>query len=118
MTSRTFTASLKPALTTEQIESLGTQLKGMATLLAITHDKDINEETGELVEPHTHLYFEYSTPRKITTIANLLNVDTNFVEVVRNKKCLSDILRTWITLKRHNIHPLKFIQIAELITRK
>lgn len=86
MTSRTFTASLKPALTTEQIESLGNQLKGVATFLAITHDKDTNEETGELVEPHTHLYFDYSTPRKITTIANLLNVDANFVEVVRNKK--------------------------------
>lgn len=86
MTSRTFTASLKPALTTAQIDSLGSQLKGLATFLAITHDKDINEETGELVEPHTHLYFEYSTPRKITTIANLLNIETNFIEIVRNKK--------------------------------
>ena len=51
----------------------------------INHDKD-NNELGELVEPHTHIYLEYETPRKLSTIANLLEVEANFIEIIRNKK--------------------------------
>ena len=51
----------------------------------ITHNKDYDTETGEVIEPHTHFYIEYDTPRKLTTVANLLGVEPNFIEIARNK---------------------------------
>lgn len=86
LTGRVFTASLKPSWTGEQIADWLAETKGALSAYVITHDKDYNTETGELVEPHTHIYIEYDTPRKISTVANLLKVAPNFVEVVRNKK--------------------------------
>lgn len=85
MTGRTFTASLKPAWDTEQITSFLQQMEGVATCWIINHDKDINEN-GELCEAHTHIIIDYETPRKLTTVANLLQVETNFIELVKNKK--------------------------------
>ena len=85
MTGRTFTASLKPAWSEDKISEFLKQMKGMATVFIINHDKDINEAC-EPVEPHTHIYIDYSTPRKITTVANLLGVEVNFIELVKNKK--------------------------------
>lgn len=82
--SRTFTISIKPALSKEQIQEYIKQVNGVATLWAITHDKDFNEN-GEIVEPHTHILLDYRTPRKISTVANLFNVEWNFIELVRNK---------------------------------
>ena len=92
MTGRTFTTSLKPAWTTEKIEQLGKQLVGMATFYAINHDKDYDPITKELIEAHTHIYLDYKTPRKLTTIANLLEVEPNFIEIVRNKKAMTRYL--------------------------
>lgn len=85
MNGRTFTASLKPAWTKDQIEKFLVDMEGVATVFIINHDKDTNE-LGEPVEAHTHIYLDYPTPRKITTIANLLKVETNFIELVKNKK--------------------------------
>ena len=85
MTGRTFTASLKPAWDTDQITSFLQQMEGVATCWIINHDKDINEN-GELCDAHTHIIIDYETPRKLTTIANLLQVETNFIELVKNKK--------------------------------
>lgn len=85
MNGRTFTASLKPAWTKEEIEKFLVEMEGVATVFIINHDKDTNE-LGEPVEEHTHIYLDYPTPRKITTIANLLKVETNFIELVKNKK--------------------------------
>lgn len=81
---RTFTISVKPALAKIQQLEIINQLKGVATVWSITHDKDINEQ-GEIVEPHTHFLIDYRTPRRISTIANIFKVDNNFVELVRNK---------------------------------
>jgi hypothetical protein len=81
---RTFTISIKPSLTNEQVNEYIKQVNGVATLWAITHDKDFNE-SGEIVEPHTHVLLDYRTPRKISTVANLFNVEPNFIELVRNK---------------------------------
>ena len=86
MTGRTFTASLKPAWTDEQINAFLDTMRGTAICHIITHDKDANEDTGEAVEPHTHILIDYDTPRKISTVANLLKVDENFIEIVRNKR--------------------------------
>ncbi len=88
MTGRNFTASLKPAWTTEKIDKLLQDLTGTATLWIINHDKDIDTETGELIENHTHILLEYETPRKIGTVANLLEVEPNFIELVKSKKAL------------------------------
>lgn len=86
LSGRVFAASLKPHWTDEQIADWLAETKGALSAYVITHDKDYNTETGETVEPHTHIYIEYDTPRKITTVAKLLAVAPNFVEVVRNKK--------------------------------
>lgn len=83
---RAFSASLKPAWTQQKILDWLAEHKGAFSAYVITHDKDVNPETGEIVEPHTHVYIEYDTPRKVSTVANLLGVEENFIEVVRNKK--------------------------------
>ena len=86
ISSRTWTTSLKPSWTREQLEDFAQKMIGTAIVFGITHDKDIDELTGELVEPHTHIYLDYETPRKLSTIANLFGVADNFIEVVKNKK--------------------------------
>lgn len=85
MTGRTFTASLKPVWQQEKIEQFLLEMEGTATVFIINHDKD-SDENGEIIEAHTHVYIDYPTPRKITTISNLLGVEPNFVEMVKNKK--------------------------------
>lgn len=85
MSGRVFGASLKPVWSVEQIEDFLINTNGDMNVFIINHDKDVDEEGGK-VEAHTHIYIEYSTPRKITTVANLLNVEANFIEIVRNKK--------------------------------
>lgn len=85
MSGRVFGASLKPAWNEEEIQEFLNKTKGDIMVFIINHDKDLNS-AGEQVEAHTHVYLEYSTPRKITTVSNLLNVESNFIEIVRNKK--------------------------------
>lgn len=85
ITARTYSASLKPSWTSEEISDLANKMVGTAIVFGITHDKDI-DDNGELVEAHTHLLIDYETPRKISTVSNLLGVAENFIEVVKNKK--------------------------------
>ena len=85
MTGRVFGASLKPVWNEQKIQEFLNKTNGDITVFIINHDKDTNE-AGEKVEAHTHIYLEYTNPRKITTVANLLEVAVNFIEVVRNKK--------------------------------
>ena len=85
MTGRVFGASLKPAWNEQKIQEFLNKTKGDIMVYLINHDKDTSE-TGEQVEAHTHIYLEYVNPRKITTVANLLDVAVNFVEIIRNKK--------------------------------
>jgi len=84
-TARVFSASLKPVWAPERIADWLAEHKGAFDAYVINHDRDVNED-GEIVEPHTHFYIEYDTPRKLSTVANLLNVETNFIEIVKNKK--------------------------------
>lgn len=76
---RVFGASLKPVWSAEKINEFISKTQGDITVFAINHDKDDTEA-------HTHLYLEYATPRKISTVANLLEVESNFIELVKNKK--------------------------------
>ena len=87
MTGRNFTVSLKPAWDEKKISLFLNEIKGVAIGYIINHDKDTNEN-GELIENHTHVLIEYSTPRKISTIANLFEVEPNFVVIVKNKKAM------------------------------
>ena len=82
---RVFQASLKPYWTKEKSEKFAKDMKGTATVFIINHDKDTDDD-GVVLEPHTHVFLEYETPRKLSTIANLLGVAENFVEIVRSKK--------------------------------
>lgn len=85
MTGRVFGASLKPAWNEQKIQEFLNKTKGDIMVYLINHDNDL-DKNGEPVETHTHIYLEYVNPRKITTVANLLEVETNFIEVIRNKK--------------------------------
>lgn len=81
---RNFTVAVRPAHTQEQMTVILHELKGTAKALAITHDRDIKAETGELVEAHTHYLIMYNTPRNLSTVANLFNVDDNQIELVKS----------------------------------
>lgn len=87
MTGRTFTVSLKPPWERKKIEQFLSSMKGSATVWAITHNEDVND-FAELVEPHTHFIVEYDTPRKLSTVANLFEVEDNFIELVKSKKSM------------------------------
>lgn len=52
----------------------------------ILHDKDCDLETGEVIEPHYHIYLEFPNPRSLNSIANELDILPNMVEVVRDKR--------------------------------
>jgi hypothetical protein len=80
MTGRVFGASLKPVWDAQKINEFLNKTRGDITVFIINHDKDEN------VEPHTHIYLEYTNPRKVSTVANLLEVEPNFIELVKNKK--------------------------------
>ena len=82
---RVFTASLKPVWTIDEINNFISSMDGIATVWAVNHDKDFDLD-GVVVEPHTHIVIDYKTPRRITTVSNLLKVEPNFVEVVRSKR--------------------------------
>lgn len=99
-TSRTFQASLKPSWSIEKIHLFLAQMIGTAKVWIINHDKDTNEN-GEIIESHTHIMLDYETPRKITTISNLLEVESNFIEIVRNKKGMLRYLTHMDDLDKH-----------------
>ena len=86
LTARIFIASLKPAWSLEKMQKFVNSMTGTALVYMINHDKDKNLETGELIENHTHLLIQYETPRKPSTVANLFEVESNFIEVCKSKK--------------------------------
>ena len=70
----------------ERIMELLKEYRGTYEIYAIVHNKDVFEETGELKEEHTHFLIMTNTPRKIKTIANLLNVEENMINFAKSKK--------------------------------
>jgi hypothetical protein len=86
-TSRLFTASLKPAWDSKKQDDFIKSMTGSANVWIINHDKDTNEQ-GELIEEHTHFIIEYDTPRKISTVAKLLDCPSNFIRLGQSKKAL------------------------------
>lgn len=82
--SRVFTASLKPAWSKQKAQEFVESNKGIFECYVVNHNQDQNEE-GEIIEEHTHIVLIYSTPRKISTVSNVLQVAPNFIETVGNK---------------------------------
>jgi hypothetical protein len=82
--SRLFGASLQPAWTDQQAQKFLSDMKGIAEVYVVNHNQDKNDD-GTLKTNHTHLVIIYDTPRKLTTVANILQVATNFVEYGRSK---------------------------------
>ena len=81
---RTWISSQKPAWSRSKMEELAKQLSGSAKIYMITHDKD--EEDGKRIEAHTHFLIDYQTPRKVSTVANLLETEPNFIQPVISRK--------------------------------
>ena len=86
-TGRVFTASLKPSWSEDKIKEFAQKQIGSAEVWAINHNKDTNEK-GEIIETHTHVMLAYPNPRKISTIANLLECPDNFIELVKSKPAM------------------------------
>ena len=82
---RTWLSSQKPAWSKKKMEQLAKELDGSAKIYMINHDRDINED-GTIKENHTHFLIDYQTPRKISTVANLLGTEPNFLQVCKSKK--------------------------------
>lgn len=82
---RNFTASLKPMWDENRIDSFLQTMSGVAKVYIINHDKDQNQETGEQIDPHTHILVLYETPRTAQGVARLFGVEPNFVEIVSNR---------------------------------
>lgn len=104
---RVFGASLKPAWSVEQINEFLIKTKGDIIVFVINHDKDE-------VEAHTHIYLEYSTPRKISTVANLLEVEGNFIEVIRNKKGYLRYLTHMDEIDKHEYNDSEVLTNSEI----
>ena len=82
---RTWISSQKPAWTEKEMRKLANEIKGSAKIYMINHDRD-ETEGGNKVETHTHFVIEYQTPRKRSTVANLLKTDPNFIQACKSKK--------------------------------
>jgi hypothetical protein len=103
-TGRTFTASLKPAWTAEKMAVFCKQMLGVATVYVINHDSDTDED-GNAKEVHTHVMVDYDSPRKISTVANLLEVEPNFIELVKNTKAMLKYLTHQDEPEKHQYSP-------------
>ncbi len=50
----------------------------------ITHDLDVNKETGEMLKPHTHFLWRYPEQRSIKTVSEELELPQNFIEKIHS----------------------------------
>lgn len=87
LSARVFTTSVKPSWSEEKTKDFLASMEGVAKVYVVKHDKDKNEDNSP-IEEHTHILLIYETPRRISTIANALGLEANFVEVVHNTKAM------------------------------
>ena len=69
----------------EDIQSIIRGL-GCDTYAYITHDKDINPDTGELKKPHYHVYLEWENAHHFSVVAKAFNIAENNIEKCKSKK--------------------------------
>lgn len=55
----------------------------------ILHDKDINNDTGELIKPHYHIVFSFKNYKWLNSLSEELGIPSHYFQPVRN---LNDIL--------------------------
>jgi len=80
MKRRTFTLSIK-----NNIPEFIKLVEQFPMYAWITHDKDVNSDTGELIEKHVHAFIEVKNPRSFKSVAESLNVSENMVCKVIDK---------------------------------
>jgi hypothetical protein len=89
---RNFTFALEPRRT-PHIDNVILTVKTYPKWAYIMHDKDVKDDgTGELKEPHYHFYVEFPNPRYLDAIATELNIMSNMIEKVWNKKGILEYL--------------------------
>lgn len=85
ITSRTWITALKTDknkeswTNQERISNLLKEYKGLAEIYTITHKPGTKQE-------HQHFLIIFKTPRKISTVANIFNVETHMISKCINKK--------------------------------
>lgn len=104
---RLFTASLQPVWDDKKTEQFLKDMKGIAEVYVVNHNQDKNQD-GTPTSDHTHVVLIYDTPRRINTIANVLQVATNFVEYGRSKVAL-------LLYLTHKNDPTKFQYTDDLV---
>lgn len=112
MKARNFTASLKPMWDAKRIQDFLETMQGVAKVYVANHDKDQNDQ-GELVEGHTHVFLLYETPRSVQGVARVFGVQPNFVEVVRNRVAMFRYLTHMDDPKKHRYDPSEVKTNAE-----
>lgn len=104
MKRRNFTLSIK-----NDIIEFIKQVEQCPQYAWIIHDKDIDHDTGELIEKHVHAYIEFPNPRSFKSVADLLNVAENMVCKVIDKHAILQYLI-------HKNQPEKYQYAFEEIT--
>lgn len=60
---------------------------------SITHDRDVNFETGEVKKSHTHVVLEFKNPRYLQALAKDLGIQENYLQLCKNfDSCLSYLI--------------------------
>lgn len=88
---RNFTFSLK-VQETKNIDAIIATVSKFPKYAYIIHDKDVHTETGELKDDHYHFYVEFPNPRSFSSLANDLNISTNYIEKVYDKTAILEYL--------------------------
>lgn len=73
------------------------QIQQTKSAIWIRHDKDINEESGELKKPHYHVVLKLKNGTTISALSKRLEVGENLIEPV--KKSLNGCLKYLIHFK-------------------
>jgi hypothetical protein len=72
-------------LTEEKIKSVFTSYKNIDKFAYIKHNKDIDQNTGELKKPHWHIVIKLKTPVPISQVAKWFGIKENYIEIPKGQ---------------------------------
>lgn len=78
----------------------------------IIHDKDVNDDTGDLKKPHCHCLIEFKNKRTVKGVYNLLNslsLETRFIQPVYKSE--NSVTRYLLHLDDEDKYPYDFNEI-------
>lgn len=84
----------------------------------IRHDKDINEETGELKKPHYHFLIQLKNACTLSSMAKRLEVNENFLEYVKNVNSSLKYLIHYKDDNKFNYNPEEVQSNSEKLKRR